>query len=395
MKTQLFLSTVAFGIAFALWGSIAGAAPLLKNLWGLKPLETGLLVALPVILGSLGRIPVGFLTDRWGPRRVMSLILCFSGLCALVIALFRLDYRAMLGLAMLMGVSGTTFAIGVAHVSPWYPKDRQGRALGIFGLGNLGQSVAIFGIPFFALGGSWKIGFLILGSASLIWAVIYFAKAEECPLTSRWRRSWKETLSFFKASPRASILSLYYFLTFGGFVAMSIYLPTLLRDQFFLNPHEAGIRTAVFILLATLMRPLGGYAADRAGGERILYFSFSGIAIAALLLMAEEIKLFNLGALSFALSAGLGNGAVFKLVPEYFPNETGTATGLVGAAGGIGGFFPPLIMGLSLQLYGNYFLGWWGLLGFSILCGFVLFKTTGCVKKTSYALLTSREEVVS
>ncbi|MBI4435942.1 MAG: NarK/NasA family nitrate transporter [Candidatus Omnitrophica bacterium] len=395
MKTQLFLSTVAFGIAFALWGSVAGAAPLLKNLWGLKPLETGFLVALPVILGSLGRIPAGFLTDRWGPRLVMSLILGFSGLCALAIALFRLDYHAMLGLAMLMGVSGTTFAIGVAHVSPWYPQVRQGRALGIFGLGNLGQSVAIFGIPFFALLGSWKIGFLILGLASLIWAVIYFAKAKERPLASRARRSWKETLSFFKASPRALILSLYYFLTFGGFVAMSVYLPTLLRDQFLLNPHEAGIHTAVFILLATLMRPLGGYVADRAGGERVLYFVFLGIAGASLLLMTKEIRVFSLGALSFALSAGLGNGAIFKLVPQYFPNETGTATGLVGAAGGIGGFFPPLIMSLSLQLYGNYFLGWWGLLSFSILCGFVLFKTTGSVKKTSYALLTSREEVVS
>lgn len=395
MKTQLFLSTVAFGIAFALWGSIAGVAPLLKNSWGLKPLETGLLVALPVILGSLGRIPVGFLTDRWGPRLVMSLILGFSGLCALAIALFRLDYRAMLGLAMLMGVSGTTFAIGVAHVSPWYPKGRQGRALGIFGLGNLGQSVAIFGIPFSALWGSWKIGFLILGLVSLIWAVIYFAKAEECPLASRERRSWRETLSFFKATTTAWILSLYYFLTFGGFVAMSVYLPTLLKDQFLLSPHEAGIRTAVFILLATFMRPLGGYVADRAGGHRVLYFVFSGIAGASLLLMAREIRVFSLGALCFALAAGLGNGAIFKLVPQYFPNETGTATGLVGAAGGIGGFFPPLIMGLNLQLYGNYFLGWWGLLGFSILCGFVLFKTTGRVKKTPYAPLASREEVVS
>ena len=144
----------------------------------------------------------------------------------------------------------------------------------------------------------------------------------------------------------AWVLSAFYFLTFGGFVAFSIYLPALLRQEFRLTATDAGFRAAGFVLLATGMRPLGGWLADRIGGARVLSIAFFGVAPFALLLAWPSMLPFTVGALGCAALLGAGNGAVFKLVPQYFPVETGTVTGLVGAMGGLGGFFPPLLLGV-------------------------------------------------
>ena len=143
----------------------------------------------------------------------------------------------------------------------------------------------------------------------------------------------------------AWVLALFYFLTFGGFVAFSVYLPTLLRDAFGLSPADAGFRAAGFVLLATLLRPVGGWLSDRIGGARVLSGVFLGVVPFALLLAWPAMLPFTVGALGCAALLGLGNGAVFKLVPQYFPPKTGTVTGLVGAMGGLGGFFPPLLLG--------------------------------------------------
>src|SRR6185437_4913747 len=140
------------------------------------------------------------------------------------------------------------------------------------------------------------------------------------------------------------LLSAFYFLTFGGFVAFPIYLPTLLKDVFRLSPADAGFRTAGFVVLATLLRPVGGWLSDRIGGARVLSAVFLGVAPFAMLLSWKAMVPFTAGALGCAALLGLGNGAVFKLVPQYFPTRTGTVTGLVGAMGGLGGFFPPLLL---------------------------------------------------
>src|SRR5262245_31087020 len=155
-----------------------------------------------------------------------------------------------------------------------------------------------------------------------------------------------------RRSPVAWLLGAFYFLTFGGFVAFSIYLPTLLRVQFGLTPADAGFRAAGFVVLATAMRPIGGWLADRIGGAQVLSWVFAGIAAFALLLAWPAMIPFTVGALGCATLMGLGNGAVFKLVPERFPTETGTVTGLVGALGGLGGFFPPLELGVFRDTLG-------------------------------------------
>jgi NNP family nitrate/nitrite transporter-like MFS transporter len=171
-----------------------------------------------------------------------------------------------------------------------------------------------------------------------------------------------------KNSSTAWTLSLFYFLTFGGFVALALYMPTLLKEIFGLTPTDAGARTAGFVVLATLMRPLGGILADKFGGSKVLMVVFVAIAGLSLLLSVGSIAPFTVGALGCAAALGLGNGAVFKLVPQYFPKETGTVTGLVGAFGGLGGFFPPLELGLVKDATGSYTLGFALLSAFAILC---------------------------
>jgi NNP family nitrate/nitrite transporter-like MFS transporter len=170
-------------------------------------------------------------------------------------------------------------------------------------------------------------------------------------------------------------LSLYYFLTFGGFVAMAIYLPIFLTEISKLTPGDAGFRTAGFVVLATVMRPAGGMLADRVGGRKILLWVFPATAAMAVFLACPMMLTFTIGALGLAAAIGLGNGAVFKLVPEYFPQSVGAVTGLVGAAGGLGGFFPPLVLGMVRQATGAFTLGFVLLAAFAIVCFVVVFKS--------------------
>jgi NNP family nitrate/nitrite transporter-like MFS transporter len=166
-------------------------------------------------------------------------------------------------------------------------------------------------------------------------------------------------------------------LTFGGFVAMAVYLPTLLTEVFKLTPQDAGFRTAGFVALATLMRPVGGALADKVGGRAILKWVFPATALTAIFLACPMMSTFTIGALGMAAPIGLGNGAVFKLVPEYFPKAVGAVTGLVGAAGGLGGFFPPLVLGVIKQQIGTFTLGFILLGFFALLCLTVLLRTAG------------------
>jgi NNP family nitrate/nitrite transporter-like MFS transporter len=269
---------------------------------------------------------------------------------------------------LLLGVAGTTFPVGIGFTSRWFAAEKQGTALGIYGMGNIGQSVAVFGAPLLAaLLGDWRVVFYIFGAVALVWGLVFYLSAQNDTSTAR-PRSVSEALAPLRRSSTAWVLSLFYFLTFGGFVALSLYMPTFLRELFGLTATDAGARTAGFVILATLLRPVGGILADKFGGSKVLIFVFIGIAALALFMGSTDIALFTVGALGCAAALGLGNGAVFKLVPEYFPKETGTVTGLVGAFGGLGGFFPPLELGMVKDATGSYFIGFALLSVFSIIC---------------------------
>ena len=362
----LFLSTTAFAVSFAVWGLIAAMASTFAQAYGLSAKARSLMIAIPVLLGAIGRIPAGMLADRFGGRRVFSGLLLFSAIPALLIG-FSNSYGALLVLGLFIGIAGSTFPVGVGFTSKWFAPDKQGAALGVYGMGNIGQSIAVFGAPVLVIAfGSWRPVFFVFAGLSALWAIVFYLFARDANLKAT-PRTLRENLTVLR-DPLAWVLALFYFLTFGGFVAFSIYLPTLLKDTFALTPSDAGARTAGFVIVATLMRPLGGILADRFGGARILTGVFIAVAVFGASMGCPWMPTFTLSALGAAAALGVGNGAVFKLVPQYFAKETATVTGLVGALGGLGGFFPPLVLGVLRDATGAYTWGFLMLALFALFC---------------------------
>ena len=354
-KRQLGLGTVSFAICFAAWGLISAFAPRFREMLHLTASQTALLIAVPVLLGSLARIPMGLLTDRYKGRAVFTGLMLFAAIPPLFASSAR-SYSTLLVVAFLMGMAGSSFAVGVGFVSRWFKADQQGSALGVYGLGNIGQSAAVFLGPVLAVSFGMNNVFRGLSILLIAWAAIFFFAARNASVEVK-PKPLRAMLALLGRERMAWVLSSFYFLTFGGFVAFSIYLPSLLKDQFGLKPTDAGLRTAGFVILATLLRPVGGWLSDRIGGARVLSVIFFGVVPFALLLAWPSMLPFTVGALGCAALLGLGNGAVFKLVPQYFPADTGTVTGLVGAMGGMGGFFPPLLLGFFRDTVGAVWPG--------------------------------------
>jgi NNP family nitrate/nitrite transporter-like MFS transporter len=286
---------------------------------------------------------MGLLTDRFGGRAIFTLLFALTAIAAIMVPSAR-TYQQLIACGFFVGIAGSSFAIGVGFASRWFPPEKQGTALGIYGLGNMGHSAAVFLGPLVASRVGRDAVFYGVSGLCAIWAVMFFALARNAPVAVK-PATLSRMLSVLATERLAWALSAFYFLTFGGFVAFSVYLPTLLRDEFALTMTDAGFRTAGFVVLATLMRPIGGVLSDHIGGARVLSGVLAGIVPFALLLMWPSMLPFTVGALGCAALLGAGNGAVFKLVPQFFPTNTATVTGLVGAVGGLGGFFPPLVLG--------------------------------------------------
>lgn len=342
-RTGLLLGTISFFICFAAWGLISAFAPRFREQFGLTATQTAFLVAVPVLLGALARLPMGLLADRFGGRYVFTFLMLASA-AAVYRVPYQASYQSLLVNAFFLGLAGSSFSVGVAFVSRWTPPAKQGGALGLYGLGTGGQSAAVFLGPLVAAAVGLPFVFQSVAMILAGWALVFALLARNAPVRGAVP-GFGTMVQVLSKEKLAWVLSLFYFLTFGGFVAFSIYLPTLLRDQFGLSPADAGFRAAGFVVLATLLRPVGGSLSDRIGGARVLSAVFLGIIPFALLLAWPAMLPFTVGALGCAALLGLGNGAVFKLVPQYFPGKTGTVTGLVGAMGGLGGFFPPLLLG--------------------------------------------------
>ncbi|HEX7083852.1 MAG TPA: MFS transporter [Gaiellaceae bacterium] len=366
-SANLALGTLAFGFCFTAWSLIAPFAKTFKQDLGLDYTEALLLTAVPVVLGSLGRMPLGILTDRYGGRIVFSLLLAFSAVPAVLFG-YAHAYWALLAVGFLLGVAGASFAVGVPFVAGWFGRDRQGFALGVYGMGNIGTAAAFFGAPPVAshwgrttLG--WAVGIGLVAGAALFWLL-----ARDAP-GPRARSDYGDVL---RSGWRLYRLAFFYFITFGGFVAMGFLLPTVLQDWFGYGKGAASARAAGFIIAATLARPIGGMVADRLGAVPVLVLTFAGVAVDAAVLAAiapaPRIVPVSLACLTLGAFLGSGSGAVFKLVPGEFPETPGAAAGVVGAAGGLGGFFPPIYVGVVKDAEGTYTYGFVGLLVFVIAC---------------------------
>lgn len=353
----LVLATVAFALCFSVWGLVAPLAPRFQELYALSGTQISLVIATPVILGSIFRIPLGLLTDRFGGRAVFTALMLLLVFPVVAIGFFGGSFGGLLSWGFLIGLAGASFAVGVPYVSAWFPPERQGLALGVYGMGNIGTAIAAYSAPAIAASLGWEWAFWMFVIPLVVMAIVFWMLGRDAPRTGP-RPPVTEGMKVFKDEAMPWVLSLFYFLTFGGFVALGIYLPQLLVDVFALEPTDAGMRAAGFVALATLARPAGGWVADRLGGSQTLLFVFAGLPLLALVLATSPgILLFTFAALAIALLLGLGNGAVFKLVAEMYPGKTGAVTGVVGAAGGLGGFFPPIVMGVVRDATGGYGLG--------------------------------------
>ncbi|MFN8151030.1 MAG: MFS transporter [Solirubrobacterales bacterium] len=358
---QLALATAAFTISFYAWSLLGPLSPDLQEHLGLSDFQTSAMVAIPVLLGSLMRIPLGWLTDRYGGRRIFSLLLAYTPIPLVALAIWHDSLGTMLAFGFLLGFAGASFAVGVPFVNGWYPPERRGFALGVYGAGMVGTVLAGLTAP--RIADHWGLAAPFWVAAGLVaaMAVVFWLAARNAasPADGGPRPGMFASLNVFRGSRRAWALTLFYFLAFGGFVAMFLYLPKLLTAEFDLTKADAGARAAGFALLAVIGRPLGGWLSDRIGATRVLTVCFIGTGAMALVLAAAYSSMvpLTIACLSMAVFLGLGTGAVFKLVPQWFPDRVGSVTGVVGAAGGLGGFFPPLVMGIVKGATGGYALG--------------------------------------
>jgi NNP family nitrate/nitrite transporter-like MFS transporter len=311
-----------------------------------------------VLLGSLMRIPMGVLTERYGGRRVFAWLLGYTIVPLVVLGIVHDSFAAIIVLGFLLGFAGASFAIGVPFVNRWYPPERQGAALGIYGAGMGGTVLAGLTAPRIVDAVSLSAAFFFAAGLVAVVLVLWVMLARDAPVPNR-PASMRDPIAVLGTGTRAWALVLFYFLAFGGFVAMYLYLPKLLTGVHDLSKTDAGARAAGFALLAVVGRPLGGTISDRIGAERVLLVCFVAVAVLALGLAVsyESMVPLTICCLTLAAALGLGTGAVFKLVPVWYPENVGAVTGVVGAAGGLGGFFPPLVMGAVKSATGGYALG--------------------------------------
>jgi NNP family nitrate/nitrite transporter-like MFS transporter len=345
-------------VNFWAWNLLAPLAPTYRRLLDLSPFQASLLVAIPTLIGAFARIPIGALTDRYGGR------VMFTAVSALTIApvLFLAaagSYPALLVGGLVLGLGGASFAIGIPFVNGWVAPARRGLALGIYGAGNVGTAVSGFLSPPIAGGLGLPAAYLIVAAALAVTAVAFALLGRDAPGRTRATGSMAASLLAVARLPLARDLALLYAVTFGGFVAFGAYLPTFLTEAYDLEVHDAALRAAGFIVVATAARPIGGALSDRYGGPRVLLFAFVAIGVGAIVTAFEPIlPAATVGFMMLASSLGLGNGAIFALVGRRSPaGQVGSVTGLVGAAGGLGGFMPPIVMGLVYQATGSYAIG--------------------------------------
>jgi NNP family nitrate/nitrite transporter-like MFS transporter len=373
----LGLSTIAFTACFAVWTifSIIGVA--IKGELGLNDTQFGLLVATPILTGSLTRIFLGVWTEKYGGRLVFSAQMILAALATWALT-FADSYVMYLVAALGVGLAGGSFIIGVAYVSRWYDAGHQGTALGIFGAGNIGAAVTKFVAPFVMVAYGWQGVANVWAAALALMGVIFFVFAKDDPALVERRRTGAKAPGFAQQfAPLKNLqvwrFSLYYFFVFGAFVALALWLPHYLIDVYAVDVRTAGMAAASFSLSASLFRAYGGHLSDKFGARSVMYWTF-GFSMLFLFMLSYPPTDYVIqgkdGVIAFSTSMGLwpfiatlfalgffmslGKAAVFKHIPVYYPNNVGAVGGLVGMIGGLGGFVLPIAFGALLDLTGIY-----------------------------------------
>jgi NNP family nitrate/nitrite transporter-like MFS transporter len=363
---MLVTATIGFAVNFWAWALLSPLGPLFREkgtLGSLTESDIALLVAVPVIVGSLGRIVVGALTDKLGGRLMFPIVSGVTIIPILFIAFFALDsYALLLVGGFFLGVAGTAFAVGVPFVNAWFPPERRGLAIGIFGAGMGGTAIsALTTVKLFTNVGS-KAPFLITAAVLAVYAVVAWVILRDAPGRTVPTTPLMTRLAANARLPITWQACLLYAVAFGGYVAFSVYLPAYLKTAYELSPDGAANRMAGFVVVAVIMRPVGGWLSDKFGAVPVLATGY-GVVVIGAGVAATNPLLEPIGAVAFlamAAALGSGSGATFALIAKVTePARVGGVTGLVGAAGGLGGFVPPLIMGYVYGRTDSYAIGLW------------------------------------
>ncbi|MDB1086772.1 MFS transporter [Streptomyces sp. ACA25] len=358
---MLALATLGFAVNFWAWALLSPLGPRFKDILDLTAFEQSLLVAVPVVVGSLGRIPVGALTDRYGGRVMFPVVSLVTVVPVLFIGLVgHSSLAALLIGGFFLGIGGTAFAIGVPFVNAWFPPAHRGLATGIFGVGMGGTAISALTTVNLVNDHGTATPFVLTAVVLAVYALLAALLLRDAPGRTMPSGSLGRRLATTARLPITVQASALYAVAFGGFVAFSVYLPVYLQTAYGLEPADAANRMAGFVLLAVLMRPTGGWLSDRLGPVRVLTLSLGVVSVTALM-QSFTPPLAPLGTIAFltmAAALGAGSGATFGLVALAAPaDKVGSVTGIVGAAGGLGGFIPPLIMGAVYGLTDSYAIG--------------------------------------
>ncbi len=361
---QLGLQTFSLLAGFMVWVIISSLMPFIKEDIELSANQIAFATAIPVILGSLLRVPLGYWANKYGARLLFTISFIILSLPVFYLSFANSFLDLVLG-GLLLGLGGAIFSIGVTSLPKYYDKQRHGFVNGIYAVGNIGTAVTSFAAPLIAAQIGWQDTIRLYLVLLLVFIVLNFLIGDrhERKVKVPVIPQIKEVLP----NEKMWFLSLFYFITFGSFVAFTIYLPNFLVTNFELSSSDAGMRTAGFIVLATLLRPVGGWLGDKFDSFKLLMAVFAGLTLSGVLLsFSPTIRLYTVGVLSVAVCAGIGNGLVFKLVPFYFSRQAGIVNGIVSAIGGLGGFFPPLVLSTVYGLTGHYAIGFMALSQFAL-----------------------------
>jgi NNP family nitrate/nitrite transporter-like MFS transporter len=365
----LVLATLAFAVCFAVWTLFAIAGVPIKQELGLSDSELGLLLATPVLTGALSRIVLGLISDRFGGRRVFALLMLLTSGAVYLVSQVS-SYPMFLLTALGLGFAGGSFAVGVSYVSSWFDRARQGTALGIFGAGTIGTAATTFGAPLLVEAFGWRETVQIYALVLLAMSILFYLLSKEDPMSAaRASGQAKPRTLADQLAPLAKLqvwrFSLYYFFVFGGFVALSSWLPRYYMGNYGVSLATAGFLTTAFALPTACFRAAGGWISDRIGARAVMYLTFAFAAAATFVLSypATDYVVHGIkGPIAFSFGIGLplfvaltailglfmaaGMAAVYKHIPVYYPQHVGAVGGLVGTIGGLGGFVLPIAFGV-------------------------------------------------
>jgi len=393
-QTQILgMSTFAFAVCFAVWTIFSIIGVRIKSELGLNDSQFGLLVATPILTGSLSRIFLGIWTDQYGGRRVFTIVMLASAVAAWLLSTVS-TYPMFLLAALGVGLAGGSFAVGIAYISRWYPRELQGTALGIFGVGNFGAAVTNFGAPFILVAVGWERTAQVYAVVLAITAIVFFLTTKEDPVIVERRKTGQSARStLLELAPLRNVqvwrFALYYFFVFGAFVALALWLPRYLIGVYGLDIKTAGMLAAVYSVPASLFRAYGGHLSDKYGARSVMYWTF-GVSLLCTFMLSYPNTDYVIhgieGPITFSTSMGLvpfvvtifvlgffmslGKAAVYKHIPVYYPDHVGAVGGLVGMIGGLGGFILPITFGVMNDLTGVWtscFMLLFGIVGVSLL----------------------------